>query len=233
MRPIRLLARRLRGAAARQQLYADLHPLFLHHVLDVENAHNAIARAAILRTLLHHAAAPTATRHDDHALRYFLAFYSLPGPTVVQTGARLAHVLQTDALDQGDGMANYLFNITYSPLVHAFISSYPLPPSHPPLPLPTLVHDDTTLILPLSLALPPARPAAAYTASAISVATAAAAAAAAAASSPATPSCVLRPPLPHFHRRPRLPPPLPPPPPPRRSQDAPLPNAAPPPPLLH
>ena len=32
------------SAASRQQLLVDLHPLYIHHVLDIENAHSAIAR---------------------------------------------------------------------------------------------------------------------------------------------------------------------------------------------
>ena len=120
------------AAACRQQLFADLHPLHVHHVLDVENAHSAIARIAVLNTLLLHADSPTATRHDQAALTYFLLFYAALGPTITQAGPSFVSVLQTDALDQGDGLANYFYNLTYSPLVYHFITNYPRPPNHPP-----------------------------------------------------------------------------------------------------
>ena len=46
----------------------NLHPLYIHHVLDIENAHNAIARMAILYVLVRYADAPDATIHDRAAL---------------------------------------------------------------------------------------------------------------------------------------------------------------------
>ena len=141
------------AAARRLQLIADIYPNFIHHVLDVENAHSSISRLAVYNRLSAIATAPDAEPCDADALLYFLMYYGIPGASIVQSGINFLVSFQTDALDQGDGMANFFFNITYTPVLAAFIAAYELPLHHPPLPLATLVHDDTTLVLPLSLNL--------------------------------------------------------------------------------
>ena len=133
------------------QLITERYPHFIHHLLDIVNAHTAIARCAVHATLLHHIHDEHASAPDADALTYFLLFYSTPGPTLVQTLSTFTTYYQTDGLDQGCGIAGYAFNLTFSIAIRDALLSIRLPPSHPPLPPPVLIHDDTTITLPPSL----------------------------------------------------------------------------------
>ena len=133
------------------QLINERYPHFIHHLLDVVNAHTSIARCAVHATLLHHIHDEHASASDADALTYFLLFYSTPGPTLVQTLSTFTTYYQTDGLDQGCGIAGYAFNLTFSIAIRDALLSIRLPPSHPPLPPPVLIHDDTTITLPPSL----------------------------------------------------------------------------------
>ena len=119
-------------AVHRMQLYAELFPPLIHHLLDIVNAHTSVSRRAV-HTALHDAIHdPHAATPDLDALTYFLLMYSVPGPTLVQSGQTFIPYLQTDGLDQGCGIAGYSFNLAYSIAIHHAISSLPSPITLPP-----------------------------------------------------------------------------------------------------
>ena len=66
-------------AVHHMQLITERYPHFIHHLLDIVNAHTAIARCAVHATLLHHIHDEHASAPDADALTYFLLFYSTPG----------------------------------------------------------------------------------------------------------------------------------------------------------
>ena len=135
-------------AVHRMQLLAERYPHLIHHLIDIVNAHTSIARHAVLTALDDRVHSPDATQADVDALTYFLLFYSTAGPTLVQSVRDFLCYLQTDGLDQGCGIAGYAFNLTFSIAVHRALLSIQPPRPHPALPLPVLIHDDTTLPLP-------------------------------------------------------------------------------------
>jgi len=130
------------------QLYAERYPHFIHHLIDIVNAHTSISRHAVLTALLENIHDADASLADVDALTYYLLFYHSPGPTLVQVLSSFILHLQTDGLDQGCGIAGYGFNLTFSRAIAVVLRSIQPSPPHPPLPLPILVHDDTTIPLP-------------------------------------------------------------------------------------
>ena len=129
------------ATAQKMQIVRDTRPSWPHFALDCKNAYGTIARIAIAR-LLYHRYSATRTPLDLAALRYFLFHYAIPGTTIHQEGAQFISFAQTDGIDQGDGMGNYLFGFTYTAYLvphlrlrfHTFILA--------------ILWDDTTLAAP-------------------------------------------------------------------------------------
>ena len=134
-----LIPNGIESAPRIHQLHHDFRPPDLvHAALDVVNAHTSIARLPIF----HHALQLYAhSRHqlDYLAAQYTLAYYSFPGATLIQVGGAFEIFQQTDAIDQGEAMAQHNFGITF-----ALTLAIHLMPRCPTLLL-SLIHDDTTL----------------------------------------------------------------------------------------
>ena len=134
-----LIPNGIESAPRIHQLHHDLRPPDLAHAaLDVVNAHTSIARLPIFRHALQ-LFAHSRHRLDYLAAQYTLAYYSFPGTTLIQIGGAFEVFQQTDAIDQGEAMAQHNFGITF-----ALTLAIHLTPRCPTLLL-SLIHDDTTL----------------------------------------------------------------------------------------
>ena len=134
-----LIPNGIESAPRIHQLHHDLRPPDLAHAaLDVVNAHTSIARLPIFRHALQ-LFAHSRHRLDYLAAQYTLAYYSFPGTTLIQVGGAFEVFQQTDAIDQGEAMAQHNFGITF-----ALTLAVHLTPRCPTLLL-SLIHDDTTL----------------------------------------------------------------------------------------
>ena len=85
----------------------DHDPTIPPATIDICNAHTSIARMAVYRLLANRY---NDTRHylDHHAVGMFLCFYSLPTVAIFQVGRTFESRLQTDGLDQGNALSQYV-----------------------------------------------------------------------------------------------------------------------------
>ena len=77
------------------QIYSERYPNIIHLLIDVCNAHSAISRSAVLRALDDAVHDSQADLTDSDALTFYLLFYSIPGPTLIQSGPTFLKYLQT------------------------------------------------------------------------------------------------------------------------------------------
>ena len=140
------------AANRRLQLHADLpHRLAgqpyapAHLAADITNAHSEISRRYVRAVLVAAAASPTASPADKLNLIYFDLFYTVATRTVILADGRLIVVYQYRALDQGDGMANYFFNLAFAHCLAQFVMPYFSLASF------VCLHDDTTIVAPIAV----------------------------------------------------------------------------------
>ena len=139
-------------AARRLQLHVDL-PHYLggvaytpaHVPADIKNAHSDVSRDFIRKILVEIVSSPAATDNDKLNLIYFDLFYTYATRTIVLTDGILSVAYQNRALDQGDGMANFFFNLAYGVVISRHVT--------PRFPLASfiLIHDDTTILGPIAV----------------------------------------------------------------------------------